>query len=214
MVEAVDAQIDALLAEDLPNAPACLRNQKPIADVLQTELPSHATVLELGSGTGQHAYFFTRQLNDVIWQPSDLAESVEAINAWRAVAQNNNFLPPVILDITREPWPVKPVDAVFSANVVHFVGWEKVHAMLAGIRRVLKDDGLVFFYGPYNYDGQFTSDGNRALDVWLRQRDPESGIKDFEQVVLAARKENLRLVKDVAMPANNRMLILQKVADA
>ena len=214
MVEAVDEQLEALLAEDLPIAPVCLRNQKPIADVLQTELPEHSVVLELGSGTGQHAFFFTRHLANIIWQPSDLAQSISGINAWRQKSQNENFLPPLVLDIAQDLWPVKQVDAVFSANVVHYVGWPKVRSMMAGIGRVLKNTGLAFFYGPYNYEGQFTSEGNRELDSWLRQRDPESGIKDFEQVILAARKEKLRLIKDIAMPANNRMLILQKYAEA
>jgi len=213
MVEAEDLQLDALLEEDLPIAPACLRNQKPIADVLQTELPEHSVVLELGSGTGQHAFYMTRHLPTVKWQPSDLSKAIAGINAWRNKSQLENFLPPLVLDIAQDLWPVKQVDAVFSANLVHYVGWQKVRAMMTGIGRVLKNTGLAFFYGPYNYEGQYTSEGNRDLDTWLRERDPESGIKDFEQVILAARKEKLRLIKDIAMPANNRMLVMQKYAD-
>lgn len=214
MVEADTAQLEALLAENLPVAPACLRNQKPIADVLQQEIAPHSVVLELASGTGQHASYITTALPDIIWQPSDLANTIDGINAWRERSANENFLPPLVLDITQDLWPVKQVDAVFSANLVHYVSWPKVRAMLAGIGRVLTDTGVVLFYGPYNYDGQFTSDGNRDLDSWLRERDPESGIKDFEQVMLAARKEKLRLVKDITMPANNRMLVFKKYTEA
>ncbi|MFC3679816.1 DUF938 domain-containing protein [Bacterioplanoides pacificum] len=216
MVETRDQ--DLLLAElleaDLPIAESCLRNQKPIADVLQSELPQHAVVLEIGSGTGQHAAYMTRQLPTVKWQASDLSGALAGINAWRLRHKRENFLPPLVLDVAQELWPVKQVDAVFSANVVHFISWPHVRAMMAGIGRVLKHTGLAFFYGPYNYEGQYTSEGNRQLDDWLRQRNPEAGIKDFEQLILTARKEKLRLIRDIAMPANNRMLILQKYADA
>lgn len=197
-------------SDGLPVSEACLRNQQPIADMLEKELPAHSVVLEIGSGTGQHAAFITRRLPGIKWQPSELAGRIAGINAWREQSQNANFLPPLVLDVAQDLWPVKQVDAVFSANVVHFIGWPKVRAMMAGIGRVLKHTGLAIFYGPFNYGGQFTSEGNRLLDQWLRERDPDSGIKDFEQVVLAARKEKLRLMKDIAMPANNRLLILQK----
>ena len=197
-------------SSDLPVAPSCLRNQKPIADVLLQELPEHAVVLEIGSGTGQHAHYMTSQIPHIKWQPSEISECLPDINAWREHSGHENFLPPLVLDVTEDLWPVKQVDAVFSANVVHYVGWSHVRAMLAGISRVLVQDGLALFYGPFNYEGQFTSDGNEQLDAWLRERDPDSGIKDFEQIILTARKEKLRLIKDIAMPANNRMLIFQK----
>ena len=196
-----------------PTSPACLRNQAPIAEVLKAHLNQSASLLEIGSGTGQHASYFTTALPDIIWQPSDLANTIDGINAWRERTAKENFLPPLVLDIEQDLWPVKQVDAVFSANLVHYVSWPKVRAMMTGIGRVLKDSGIALFYGPYNYDGQFTSDGNRDLDSWLRERDPESGIKDFEQIILAARKEKLRLIKDIAMPANNRILVLQKYAE-
>ncbi|WP_299734415.1 DUF938 domain-containing protein [uncultured Endozoicomonas sp.] len=206
-----DAQASVKQSDsELPIAESCLRNQKPIAEVLHAELPKHSFVLEIGSGTGQHAAYFTSSLRNITWQPSDVAELLPGIKAWREQSGSEKFLPPIVLDITQTQWPVAEVDAVFCANVVHFVGWSKVHSMLKGISRVLKDNGLVFFYGPYNYDGKFTSDGNRELDEWLRQRDAESGIKDFEQVVLAANKAGLNQLKDIEMPANNRILILKK----
>ena len=189
---------------------SCLRNQAPIADVLSNELPESALVLELASGSGQHGAYVTGKLPAVRWQPSELAGQLESINAWRQHSGHSNYLPPLTLDVTQDLWPVKQVDAVFAANLVHFVGWPQVRSMMTGIGRVLRRAGLAFFYGPFNYAGKFTSEGNQQLDAWLRQRDPESGIKDFEQVILAARKEKLRLLKDIAMPANNRMLVLQK----
>jgi len=201
-----------LNAEDLPVAESCLRNQEPIFDVLQQELEEGSVVLELGSGTGQHAAFISHRLPRIRWQPSELAENIDAINAWRQHMKAGNFLPPLVLDIAQDLWPVKQVDAVFSANLVHFVGWDKVRSMMAGIGRVLKNSGVAFFYGPYNYNGEFTSDGNRQLDEWLKSRDPASGIKDFEQIIMTARKEKLRLLKDIAMPANNRILVMQKHA--
>lgn len=204
--------LHALQQEELPVSDACLRNQQPIFDILSQELAADDVVLEIGSGTGQHAAFFSCRLPYIRWQPSDLAERIPGINAWRNRTQCHNFLPPLVLDVAQDLWPVKQVDAVFSANMVHFVGWHKVRAMLSGVGRVLKHTGRVFLYGPFNYQGQFTSEGNRQLDLWLKSRDPDSGIKDFEQFVLAARKEKLKLLKDIAMPANNRLLILQKYA--
>ncbi|WP_430462350.1 DUF938 domain-containing protein [Thalassolituus sp. LLYu03] len=199
-----------VLPEDAPVSEACVRNQQPIFDVLKDELHPHDVVLEIASGTGQHAAFFSSRLPFIRWQPSDLTERIAGINAWRHRTQCHNFLPPLVLDVGQDLWPVKQVDAVFVANMVHFVGWNKVRAMLSGVGRVLKHTGRVFFYGPFNYQGQFTSDGNRQLDAWLKARDPDSGIKDFEQFVLAARREKLKVLKDIAMPANNRLLILQK----
>lgn len=194
----------------LPVSAACLRNQEPIARALADELKERAVVLELGSGTGQHAVYIADQLPHLTWQPSDLASALPVINAWRKRASLTNVLPPLVLDVAQDLWPVKQVDAVFSANVVHFISWSKVRAMMAGIGRVLSHQGRVFIYGPFNYGGEFTSVGNQQLDTWLRERDPDSGIKDIEQVIITARKEKLRLVKDIAMPANNRLLVLQK----
>ncbi|MDO6682965.1 MULTISPECIES: DUF938 domain-containing protein [unclassified Oceanobacter] len=197
--------------EDLPVSESCLRNQQPIGDVLSEELPKHSVVLEIGSGTGQHAAFMSERMRDITWQPSEMAARIASINAWRLRSGRDNFLPPLVLDVSQDLWPVKEVDAVFSANVVHYVGWPKVRSMMAGIGRVLRIAGLVFLYGPFNYHGKFTSEGNKSLDAWLKADvDPEAGIKDFEQIVLAARKEKLRLIKDIAMPANNRILVFKK----
>ncbi len=196
---------------ELPVSEACLRNQRPIADVLKRVLPRHSVVLEVGSGTGQHAAFMTGLLPDITWQPSELAERISSINAWRLKAAHPNFLPPLVLDVAQDLWPVKQVDAVFSANVVHYVSWPSVRMMMSGIGRVLRVGGQVCLYGPFNYDRRFTSEGNRRLDEWLKADiNPEAGIKDVEQIVLSARREKLRLIDDIEMPANNRMLVFKR----
>ena len=198
-------------AAELPVSEACLRNRQSIVDVLATELPGRAVVLELASGTGQHAEFITEQLPHLTWQASEVANRMGVLNARRLQSPRDNFLPPLVLDVGQDLWPVKQVDAVFAANLVHCLDWPHVRAMLYGVGRVLRLGGLALFYGPYNYNGEFTSDGNRALDAWVRQEfHPNAGLKDFEQMVLAARREKLRLLKDVAMPANNRMLVFRK----
>jgi len=197
-------------ADQLPVAEACLRNQRPILDVLGRYLPSQAYVLEVGSGTGQHAAYMTSNLPGIRWQPTELRENLPGIRAWRTQAKNEGFLEPLELDVQQDIWPARDADAVFSANVVHFVSWPEVEKMFRGISRVLKSGGLLLLYGPYNYDGQFTSQGNIALDEWLRSRNPDSGIKDFEQVLLLARQFHLYLRADEEMPANNRTLVFQK----
>ncbi|MEK9765097.1 MAG: DUF938 domain-containing protein, partial [Thalassolituus sp.] len=147
-------------ADQLPVAEACLRNQRPILDVLGRYLPSQAYVLEVGSGTGQHAAYMTSNLPGIRWQPTELRENLPGIRAWRTQAKNEGFLEPLELDVQQDIWPARDADAVFSANVVHFVSWPEVEKMFRGISRVLKSGGLLLLYGPYNYDGQFTSQGN------------------------------------------------------
>ena len=204
-------EFQVISAADLPVTEACVRNRQPIADVLAAELPTRAVVLELASGTGQHAEFMTEQLPHLTWQPSEIASRMAVLNARRQLANRENFLPPLVLDVAEDLWPVKQVDAVFAANLVHCLDWPRVRSMLAGVGRVLRLGGLALFYGPYNYNGAFTSDGNAALDTWVRQEyHPQAGLKDFEQMVLAARREKLKLVRDIAMPANNRMLVFRR----
>lgn len=192
---------------ELPVSQACLRNQQPIAEALEGILPKYSVVLEIGSGTGQHAAHITARMPDITWQPSELTTRIASINAWRLRSGRPNFLPPLVLDVSQDLWPVKQVDAVFAANVIHYISWSRVRAMMAGIGRVLRVGGQACFYGPFNYNREFTSEGNRQLDAWLKADvNPEAGIKDFEQVVLAARREKLKLVEDIELPANNRLL--------
>lgn len=195
---------------DLPVAEACLRNQHPILDVLSRYIADEAFVLELASGTGQHGAYMTKHLPSIKWRPTEVREQLNAVRMWQQYTNEPRFLAPLELDVCQDIWPSRDVDVVFSANLIHYVGWHAVDCTFKGVQRVLKPGGLMIFYGPYNYDGQFTSEGNVKLDAWLRERNPDSGIKDFEQIVLKAREFDLFLHADEEMPANNRMLIFKK----
>lgn len=169
-------------------------------------------VLEIGSGTGQHAVHFAAAMPWLAWQCSERAEHLPGIRAWLDEAGLANTPPPLELDVARGPWPVRGYDAVFSANTLHIMGWPGVEAFFAGVGRLLADadGGVLAVYGPFNYAGAHTSDSNRAFDAWLQARDPRSGIRDFEAVDALANAVGLRLADDVAMPANNRCLVWRR----
>ncbi|MDR3391491.1 MAG: DUF938 domain-containing protein [Sulfuriferula sp.] len=193
-----------------PHSPSCERNQAPILEQLQMLFADRRHVLEIASGTGQHAVYFGRALPHLIWQTSDLLPNHDGIHAWLAEAQLENVLPPLVLDVTEPDWPVTGVDAVFNANTVHIVSWPAVQRMFAGVGQVLLPDGLLCLYGPFNYGGAYTSASNADFDVWLKARDAQSGIRDFEAVCALAEAQGLRLLQDVAMPSNNRLLVWRK----
>lgn len=192
-----------------PLAEACLRNQQPITETLQEILgDAKKSVLEIGSGTGQHAVYIAERLPNVVWQPSDLQKSIKGIEAWRSDSCLKNVLPALCLDMSSEQWPLEQnYDVIFTANTVHFVCWSRVEAMLKNISKYLNAKSLFIVYGPFNRSHQFTSEGNSSLDVWLKERDPESGIKDMDDFIELARKYNLNFSKVFQMPANNLMLV-------
>lgn len=179
--------------------------------VLQEVFADRRRVLEIASGTGQHAVHFGRALPHLTWQTSELAHNHAGIGMWLEEAQLPNVLPPVEIDVNAAEWPVGPVDAVFNANTVHIVGWPEVERMFAGIGRVLAIGGVLAIYGPFNYGGAFTSDSNESFDAWLKGRDPRSGVRDFEAINQLAQERGLQLLEDVAMPANNRTLVWRRV---
>lgn len=191
------------------DAPATHRNREPILAVLARWLSEPARVLEIASGTGQHAVFFAARLPHVRWQPSEVEpEGLASISAWREEAGLENVEMPVALDVLDPVWPVEgPYDAVFSANLIHIAPWEVTLALLAGAGRVLRHGGLLFLYGPFKIAGQHTAPSNAAFDVDLRRRDPEFGVRDLEAVEAAAGEHGLHRVAHEAMPANNRMLV-------
>lgn len=193
-----------------PFAPACERNRDPILAVLLRHFAGHRHVLEIGSGTGQHAVHFAAAMPWLTWQCSDVAGNLPGIRMWLDEAGLENTPDPLELDVARGPWPAARHDAVFSANAVHIMGWPEVQAMFAGMAGILADDATLVLYGPFNYGGDYSSDSNREFDGWLKARDPRSGIRDFEAVDALARGIGLRLVEDAAMPANNRCLAWQK----
>jgi hypothetical protein len=190
-----------------PFSEACERNRGPILEVLARVFADRRRVLEIGSGTGQHAVHLAAALPHLVWQPSDLAQCHAGIQLWLDEARLPNVLPPVVLDVRAAAWDLGTFDAFFSANVVHIIDWMAIEAMFAGIARHAEPECVVALYGPFNYGGRFTSQSNAAFDAWLRSRDAGSGIRDFEAVDAAAQRAGLRLAEDNPMPANNRLLL-------
>lgn len=190
-----------------PFAESSEQNKEPILAVLREQFDAPGLVLEIGSGTGQHAVFFPRELAHLTWQPSDVAAAVLGIEAWRTDAKLANVLPAMALDVKQSSWPNLQVDYVFSANTAHIMSWPEVEQMFAGIGEVLNPGGRFCLYGPFNYQGRYTSDSNQRFDNWLKARDPLSGIRDFELLNELASAAGLVLVRDYEMPVNNRTLV-------
>ncbi len=199
-------------AEDSkPFSEACERNKEAIVGVLRQVLArSSQRVLEIGSGTGQHAVFFAAELPHLRWQTSDLAANHPGIQAWIRASGRANVLAPCVLDMDAPVWPVQNMDAIFSANTAHIVAWPQVENLFQGVGRTLQAQGLFCLYGPFNYRGEFTSASNAQFDAWLKQRDARSGIRDFEALDRLAQQQGMVLQDDYAMPANNRTLVWRK----
>jgi cyclopropane fatty-acyl-phospholipid synthase-like methyltransferase len=196
---------------DKPYAESCDRNRDAILAVIGPLLTDHKSVLEIGSGTGQHAVYFAQHMPYLRWHTSDLEDNLEGIRLWLDQAGLDNTPAPITLDVNHPDWPGLDIDAVFCANVVHIIGWREVEAMFAGIGRLLPTGGLLMLYGPFNYNNKYTSDSNERFDAWLRARDPSSGIRNFEDVNALAERAGLALVRDYEMPANNRILCWKKL---
>ena len=192
-----------------PFSPACERNRDPILEVLRKHFGACGSVLEVGSGTGQHAVHFAAALPWLSWQCADLAPQLPGIRRWLDEAGLRNTPPPLALDVCGR-WPTGPYDAVFSANILHIVGWPEVEAFFAGVGRVLGPAGMLVVYGPFNTNGTFTSTSNRDFDASLKARDPRSGIRDAEAIHALAAQLGLHAVDDVAMPANNRCFVWRR----
>lgn len=195
-------------------APACERNKDAILDILREVLPPTGFVLEIGSGSGQHAAYFASRLPQLIWQPTDVAQNLPSIRAWREEAQAMNLREPVELDLSARCWPVKRADAVVCINTVHIVAWELVQNLFARAGRLLPVGGVLYVYGAYRYRDRPLEPSNEEFDRWLKARDPRSGVRDFEAVDRLARAAGLALAGDRAMPANNRSIWWTKVKEA
>lgn len=191
-------------------ASSCDENRVPIQDVLIKEFREQHTVLEIGSGTGQHAVYFAEKLPHLTWQPTDLVDSHPSIIAWIADSGLDNVLPPIELDVAHDHWPAQQYHYIFSANTAHIMGWPEVQAMFKGIGKLLSAPGKFCLYGPFNYQGKFTSESNAHFDKWLKERDPSSGIRNFEDLDALAKQQNMALIHDYEMPVNNRTLVWQK----
>ncbi|HEX5121911.1 MAG TPA: DUF938 domain-containing protein [Rhodanobacteraceae bacterium] len=195
---------------DKPFAPACERNRDPILAVLRPHFADRSRVLEIGSGTGQHAVHFAAALPFLVWQTSDVAENLPGIRAWLDEANLANTPTPLVLDVDDSDWPTTPFDAIFSANTLHIMSWPEVERFFANLDAITTRDAKLAIYGPFNYGGAFTSESNAAFDASLKQRAPHMGIRDIEAVDALARKAGFAMIDDVAMPANNRTLVWQR----
>ncbi len=193
-----------------PYAESCDENRQPILQVLRPLFAEVRDVLEIGSGTGQHAVFFAAEMPHLIWHTSDRLENHPGIRAWLADSPDNNLEAPIPLDVLADPWPQASYDAVFSANTAHIMGHEEVTAMFRGVAGVLNPGGLFALYGPFNYGGRYTSDSNKRFDQWLKERDPRSCIKDFDALNAMALDLGMELVNDCEMPVNNRILLWRR----
>ncbi|GMQ76297.1 MAG: class I SAM-dependent methyltransferase [Gammaproteobacteria bacterium] len=184
---------------------SCENNKGPILEILRPLLGRRHRLLEIGSGTGQHAAFFAARLPQLLWQTSDVAANRASIEAW--IDGVANARPPVVLDVDADDWPARRYDAVFSANTAHIMHWPSVVNMFRGVASILDPGGVFALYGPFNYHGEYTSPGNERFDRTLRATDPGMGVRDFEAVAKLADTAGMTLLADHAMPANNRTLV-------
>jgi cyclopropane fatty-acyl-phospholipid synthase-like methyltransferase len=191
---------------------ACERNKGPILEVLRAELDASGSVLEVGSGTGQHAVHFATHLPHLAWQPSELPEHLPPLAERVRLQGGENLRVPLALDVRDDPWELAPVDAVFSANTLHIMAFSSVREFFRGVGGVLRSPGVLCVYGPFRFHGAHTSDSNAEFDRWLKARDPVSGVRDFEALDALARGADLTFAADHAMPANNRTLVWRKVS--
>ncbi len=192
-----------------PFSQACENNKDPILQVIKTVFAQPATVWEIGSGTGQHACYFARQLPHIEWQPTDRSENIPGICLWREEACTPNLKPPLTLDVADAVWPCDTIDALFTANTLHIMSWEEVQIFFARLAVHLNAKAFVCIYGPFNYNGVYTSDSNARFDQMLKSQRASMGIRAFEDIMVLAASAGLELISDNAMPANNRLLALQ-----
>ncbi len=191
--------------------PAPERNKAPILEVLARVFPLQGRVLEIASGSGQHAVHFARALPDLRWQPSDVEDdNLASVAAWVQEARLGNLQPPLRIDVLTIDWNIEPVDAVFCANMIHIAPWPCAEGLLAGVGRYLRAGGCFVLYGPFRLGDAHTSPSNEAFDQGLRRQDPAWGVRDLETVVALAEEHGLAFVERVAMPANNQSIIFHK----
>ena len=181
-------------------------NKDYILNVLKEAFQDTNSVLEIGSGTGQHAVHFARNLPHLNWQPSDIEINLPGIGLWLYESELPNIKEPVLLDVNKLPWEVGKFEGLFTANTLHIIAKAEIENLFQGIAQVLKDHGTLCIYGPFNYDGEYTSPSNERFDDWLYRQNPKSAIRDFEWVNSLAENVGLVLTQDHEMPANNRLL--------
>lgn len=194
-------------------SPAVARNRDPILAVLRRYLPEQGTVLEIASGTGEHAAYFAPQFPHLIWQPSDIdPDALASIEAHRAAAGAANLRAPIALDVTAAAWPVTRADAIISINMIHISPWAAAQGLMAGALWLLPEGGVLYLYGPFKENGAHTAPSNAAFDASLRARDPAWGVRDLGDVRALADRHGFDFVERVAMPANNLSLVFRRRA--
>jgi len=194
----------------LPFSAACERNKEPILDVLRSRFAGRTQVLEIGSGTGQHAVHFARALKELTWHPTEQLAYLADLTERVKLEGSANLRMPTLLDVRQAVWPLRSVDAMFTANTLHIMSWPEVTALFRGCGSVLAPGGALCIYGPFRYAGRYTSDSNREFDLMLQDRDPQSGIRDLQEVTALGEEYGLRMDADHDLPANNRLVVFVK----
>jgi SAM-dependent methyltransferase len=194
----------------LPFSEASERNKEPILRVLRECFADRVHVLEIGSGTGQHAVHFAQHLTHLVWYPTEQLSYLPDLVARVQREGGQNLKPPTVLEVRQTVWPLKSVDAIFTANTLHIMSWSEVTAMYRGIGNVLLPGGVLCVYGPFRYQGRYTSPSNEEFDRSLQERDPSSGLRDIQAITALAAPYGLRLVADHDLPAFNRLLVFAK----
>lgn len=195
-----------------PYSAACERNRQPILEVLKdTITQSDRRLLEIGSGTGQHAVYFAPEFPQLEWFPTDLSVNIPGMSMWFKEANIKNIQKPVRLDVSKDDFPKLKFDLVFTANTLHIMHWKDCKSLMKLLGNRLREGSRAMFYGPFKYKGEFTSESNAAFDVTLKERDPLSGIRAFEDILNQMTRNGFELVHDHEMPANNRMLVFNRL---
>ena len=195
-----------------PMSTAAERNQEPILKVLKDFITyEDRRLLEVGSGTGQHAVYFAPHFPQLEWHPTDVSGKLKGIKQWMHEAGVRNIQPPVRLEIGKDDFPKLKFDVVFTANTFHIMPWKEGKSLIKLLGHRLREGSRAIFYGPFKYDGQFTSPSNEAFDRQLKESDPTSGIRAFEDINKAMIKNGFELIDDIDMPANNQMLIYSRL---
>lgn len=204
-------------------APATQRNREPILEVLQRILPTTGTILEIASGTGEHAVFFAPRLSGRQWLPTDINYlSLASISAWLKYSSSDNIYPPILLDVSANIWPIEletqpegqyrtQITAIVSINMIHIAPWSACLGLMAGAGRILPQNGILYLYGPFKHSGQHTAPSNAAFDEMLKSQNSEWGVRNLDDVIAVAKMQNLQWRETISMPANNLSVVFQKL---
>lgn len=200
------------MIDTLPFSQACENNKLPILKVLERHITKAGSLLEIASGTGQHAVFFAEQFPKLNWQSTDIPSSIDSLNLRILAAELVNLPPALALDVNHRPWSVEAFDSIFSANSLHIMSSGSVENFFTEVGKHCVEEGKLMIYGPFKYGGEFTTPSNANFDLWLKERDPVSGIRDFEWVNELANDAGFDFIEDNAMPANNQLLVWKRLA--